>query len=279
MVAPIIPAVNDAGDRGILEAAAQAGAREAGYVLLRLPLEVRDLFREWLLEHHPDKLRHVLSLVRSTRDGKDYDAKWGERMTGDGPYAWMIGRRFEIAAERLGFNKKRRKLRTDLFTPPVQAGRAADAVLKEDRHGDPRRCITLITLAVLGYRAARRRSTSGLGWALVVREHCPRSRFSTWMASCWRCGPARNLPMTQASRPVLADHSGVTLAQNQPDRDDVDRVIARGRGGGSHRARSRRPEPIGAATAAISPTRTGISGRSRINPFWPLDPNGRLQLA
>ena len=122
MVAPIIPAVNDPEIEAILAEAHRAGAREAGYVMLRLPLEVRDLFREWLLEHHPDKLRHVLSLVKSMRGGKDYDAKWGERMTGDGPYAWMIGRRFEIAAQRLGFNKDRRKLRTDLFTPPVQPG-------------------------------------------------------------------------------------------------------------------------------------------------------------
>ena len=133
MVAPIIPAVNDPEieahpGRG----APRQGRREAGYVLLRLPLEVRDLFREWLLEHHPDKLRHVLSLIHSMRGGKDYDAKWGERMTGDGPYAWMIGRRFEIAAERLGFNKERRKLRTDLFTPPRAAGRAAEAVLRID---------------------------------------------------------------------------------------------------------------------------------------------------
>ncbi|WP_406856609.1 PA0069 family radical SAM protein [Alsobacter sp. KACC 23698] len=122
MVAPIIPAVNDPEIEAILAAAAAAGAREAGYVLLRLPHEVRDLFREWLLEHHPGKLRHVLSLIRSTRGGKDYDAKWGERMTGDGPYAWMIGRRFEIAAEKLELNKRRLKLRTDLFTPPKRAG-------------------------------------------------------------------------------------------------------------------------------------------------------------
>ncbi|PSC04667.1 radical SAM protein [Alsobacter soli] len=122
MVAPVIPSLNDSEIESILEAAHAAGAREAGYVLLRLPLEVRDLFREWLLEHHPAKLRHVLSLIRSTRGGKDYDAKWGERMTGDGPYAWMIGRRFEIAAERLGFNKRRLKLRTDLFSPPKRAG-------------------------------------------------------------------------------------------------------------------------------------------------------------
>ncbi|MFO1147718.1 MAG: PA0069 family radical SAM protein [Alsobacter sp.] len=121
MVAPVIPVVTDHEIERILEAAWEAGAREAGYILLRLPLEVRDLFREWLLEHHPDKLRHVLSLIRSARHGKDYDARWGERMTGDGPYAWMIGRRFEVAADRLGFNKKRVKLRSDLFVPPLGA--------------------------------------------------------------------------------------------------------------------------------------------------------------
>ncbi len=94
------------------------GAREAGYVLLRLPLEVRDLSREWLLANRPEKLRHVLSLIRSTRDGKDYDATWGKRMTGTGPYAWMIGRRFEIALQKAGFDAVRKKLRTDLFVPP-----------------------------------------------------------------------------------------------------------------------------------------------------------------
>ena len=120
MVAPIIPAINDAEIERILQASFDAGAREAGYVMLRLPLEVRDLVREWLLEHHPAKLRHVLSLVQSTRHGKDYDSRWGERMTGDGPYAWMVGRRFELAAERLGFNNRRLKLRTDLFSPPVK---------------------------------------------------------------------------------------------------------------------------------------------------------------
>ncbi len=122
LVAPIIPGVNDAEIETILEAAHEAGAREAGYVMLRLPLEVRDLFREWMLEHAPGKLRHVMSLIRSTRGGKDYDSKWGERMTGQGPYAWMTGRRFEMAAERIGFARRRLKLRTDLFTPPVMPG-------------------------------------------------------------------------------------------------------------------------------------------------------------
>jgi DNA repair photolyase len=122
LVAPVIPGINDAEIDAILEAAHAAGAREAGYVMLRLPLEIRDLFREWLLENAPGKLRHVMSLVRSTRGGKDYDATWGKRMTGQGPYAWMTGRRFEMAADRIGFNRKRTKLRTDLFQPPVLPG-------------------------------------------------------------------------------------------------------------------------------------------------------------
>jgi DNA repair photolyase len=118
MVAPIVPAVNDAEIEAILARAHSAGAREAGYVMLRLPLELRDIFREWLLVHYPDKLRHSLSLVQSTRGGKDYDSEWGKRMAGSGPYAWMIGRRFEIAATRLGYNEVSRQLRNDLFHPP-----------------------------------------------------------------------------------------------------------------------------------------------------------------
>jgi DNA repair photolyase len=118
MVAPIIPAINDAEIEAILTRAFATGAREAGYVMLRLPLELRDLFREWLLVHHPDRLRHVLSLIRSVRDGKDYDPSFGKRMKGSGAYAWMIGRRFEMAAQRLGFNRVRSKLRTDLFRSP-----------------------------------------------------------------------------------------------------------------------------------------------------------------
>jgi DNA repair photolyase len=119
LVAPVIPAVNDAEIERILDAAYASGAREAGYVLLRLPLEVKDLVQDWLLTHYPDKLRHVMSLVRATRGGKDYDAAWGQRQVGSGPYAWMVGRRFELAAERLGFNRTRTKLRTDLFRKPA----------------------------------------------------------------------------------------------------------------------------------------------------------------
>ena len=121
MVAPVIPALNDAEIERILDAAAAVGVREAGYVLLRLPLEVRDLFREWLMANFPDRYRHVFKLIRDTRGGKDYDSSWGKRMTGGGPVAWMIGRRFELACDKLGFNKTRIRLTTDHFDPPRPA--------------------------------------------------------------------------------------------------------------------------------------------------------------
>ncbi|MEW9807495.1 PA0069 family radical SAM protein [Mesorhizobium marinum] len=117
MVAPIVPGLTDQEIERILDAARAAGALDAGYVLLRLPLEVSPIFKDWLLRHYPDRYRHVMSLVRSMRDGKDYDSEWGKRMRGAGPYAWQIGRRFEIAARRLGLNAKRTPLRTDLFVP------------------------------------------------------------------------------------------------------------------------------------------------------------------
>ncbi len=120
MVAPVIPAINDAEIERILDAALAAGAKEAGYVLLRLPLEVRDLFREWLMANFPDRYRHVFKLIRDTRGGKDYDSKWGERMTGNGPIAWMIGRRFEAACERLGLNRRKLKLTTEHFAPTLK---------------------------------------------------------------------------------------------------------------------------------------------------------------
>jgi DNA repair photolyase len=125
LAAPIIPAVNDSEMEKILGRAYAAGAREAGYVMLRLPLELRDIFRQWLQDHFPDKLNHVISLVQSTRGGKDYQAEWGRRMVGSGPYAWMIGRRFEVAAARLGFAERSQPLRCDLFRPPVDETSAA----------------------------------------------------------------------------------------------------------------------------------------------------------
>jgi DNA repair photolyase len=122
MVAPIIPGLTDHEVERILDAARGQGALEAGYVMLRLPLEVSPLFKDWLLRHYPDRYRHVIALVRSMRDGKDYDAEWGKRMRGTGPYAWSIGRRFELAAKRLGMNTTRRTLRADLFVSPMKGG-------------------------------------------------------------------------------------------------------------------------------------------------------------
>jgi DNA repair photolyase len=122
MVAPVIPAVTDSEIEAILQAAAAAGAREAGYVMLRLPLEVKQIFQEWLASEMPDRAARVIDLVRSVHGGKDYDATFGRRMTGSGPYAWMIGRRFEVACRRLGLNRRRTRLRTDLFRRPPQPG-------------------------------------------------------------------------------------------------------------------------------------------------------------
>jgi DNA repair photolyase len=118
MVAPVIPAINDAEIERILDTAAALGVKGAGYVLLRLPLEVRDLFREWLMANFPDRCRHVFKLIRDMRGGKDYDSTFGKRMTGSGPIAWMIGRRFETACDKLGLNAAKTKLTTEHFVPP-----------------------------------------------------------------------------------------------------------------------------------------------------------------
>ena len=122
MMAPVIPALNDEEIERVLDAARAAGAVSAGYVLLRLPYEIKDLFQEWLTEHRPDRANHVMSLVKSTRGGKAYQADWGKRMIGDGVYAWTIGRRFELACKRLGLNEDKKSLRKDLFMPPQRAG-------------------------------------------------------------------------------------------------------------------------------------------------------------
>ncbi len=122
MMAPVIPGLTDHEIERVLDSVAAAGAREAGYVLLRLPLEVSPLFRDWLLRHYPDRYRHVMSLVRSMRGGKDYDADFGKRMKGTGPYAWQINRRFAMATKRLGLNLHRMSLRDDLFVAPKGQG-------------------------------------------------------------------------------------------------------------------------------------------------------------
>ena len=120
MTAPLIPALNDMEMEKILAAAAEAGAKSAGYVVLRLPLEIKDLFREWLEAHVPDKAAHVMTLVRAMRGGKDYDAQWGLRQRGTGPYAQLIGQRFRVATRRLGLNAERFPMDTTQFFRPGQ---------------------------------------------------------------------------------------------------------------------------------------------------------------
>ena len=121
--APMIPALNDAEMERILESARAAGADSAGYTMLRLPLELKALFREWLETHFPDKAAHVLSLVAQAHGGRLYDATWSKRMTGTGPYADMLRLRFDRVCRRLGFNQRTTDpLDTTRFRPPQQTG-------------------------------------------------------------------------------------------------------------------------------------------------------------
>lgn len=118
MAAPMIPAINDMELERILDAAAAQGAVGANAILLRLPGEVRDIFREWLLRHFPDRVSHVMSLVRDTRGGKDNDPNFGTRFVGEGPYATLLRQRVDLARARYKLDKPVPPLRTDLFTPP-----------------------------------------------------------------------------------------------------------------------------------------------------------------
>jgi DNA repair photolyase len=122
MVAPVVPALNDHEIEAILSAGRAAGAREAGYVLLRLPLELKDLFREWLAAEFPDRAQRVLYLMQAMHGGRDYVAEFGVRQRGQGPYALQIAHRFRLALKRNGLNKCRQPLRTDLFQAPVREG-------------------------------------------------------------------------------------------------------------------------------------------------------------
>ncbi len=122
MTAPIIPSLNDWEIERLLEAARDAGASQAGYVLLRLPHEIKHLFREWLVTEFPDRADRVINLLREMHGGKDYDARWGVRQTGQGPYALQIKARYKLALKRLGLNARRFSLRKDLFEPPVMKG-------------------------------------------------------------------------------------------------------------------------------------------------------------
>ena len=117
MVAPVIPMITDRELEHILEVAREHGAQSAGYVLLRLPHELKDIWREWLELHYPDRAAHVMSLIRQMRGGKDYDSRFGSRMRGEGPFAQLIRQRFAKAHARLGFGKLP-ELDTSRFTPP-----------------------------------------------------------------------------------------------------------------------------------------------------------------
>jgi len=123
LAAPMIPALNDHELESILDACAQAGAREAGYSLLRLPHEVKDLFKEWLATHFPDRAEHVMSLVRQTRGGRENDPNFGSRMRGSGEYAELRRHRLRLACRRVGLNSRAWSLDTTRFCPP----RGADA--------------------------------------------------------------------------------------------------------------------------------------------------------
>jgi DNA repair photolyase len=126
MTAPIVPAINDSEIEKLLEEAHKAGAREAGYVILRLPLEIKDLFREWLADRFPDRAAKVMSLVRQMRGGLDYDPGWGARQKGTGPYAQLIAHRFQSACRRLGLNTLRFELDSSQFRRPPKTGDQQD---------------------------------------------------------------------------------------------------------------------------------------------------------
>ncbi|MSO98287.1 MAG: PA0069 family radical SAM protein [Rhodospirillaceae bacterium] len=122
MFAPVIPALNDHEMENVLEAARDAGAREAGYVMLKLPLEVRDLFQEWLAEAVPGRAKHVMTLIRAMRGGRDYDPEWHSRMRGTGPIADAVNRRFVLACKRLGLNERTYRMDISQFAAPPQSG-------------------------------------------------------------------------------------------------------------------------------------------------------------
>jgi DNA repair photolyase len=122
MAAPMIPGLTDSELEEILDAAAEAGAVGAGYILLRLPLEIAGLFTDWLGEHAPNKAAKVMNLMRSAHGGKAYDAAFGRRQTGRGPFADLLAKRFQLACKRLGLNIYHHRLDTRQFRPPPTAG-------------------------------------------------------------------------------------------------------------------------------------------------------------
>jgi DNA repair photolyase len=122
LLAPVIPALNDDEIERVLEAAADAGASEAAYIFLRLPHEVKDIFKEWLQTHFPDRYARVMGLIREAGGGRDYDNRFGLRQTGRGPYAELLGKRFHAACRRFGLDSGRSETELDCghFDPPGQ---------------------------------------------------------------------------------------------------------------------------------------------------------------
>ncbi|NIB38682.1 PA0069 family radical SAM protein [Pseudomaricurvus alkylphenolicus] len=123
LMAPVIPMINDAEMETLLEQCRDAGADRAGYVLLRLPLEVRDLFYQWLEQHYPLRAKHVISLIQQSRGGKDYQTEFGVRQKGTGVYAQLLSKRFHLACKKLGLNERESvELDFSQFQPPPKAG-------------------------------------------------------------------------------------------------------------------------------------------------------------
>ncbi|MBM7062616.1 PA0069 family radical SAM protein [Pseudomonas sp. UL073] len=118
LCAPIIPMINDMELERLLEAARDAGACSAGYVLLRLPLEIAELFEEWLRAHFPERAEHVMSLIRQSRGGRNYDSRFGTRMRGEGVFAELLAQRFQLAIKRLGLQRRDFELDCSQFAPP-----------------------------------------------------------------------------------------------------------------------------------------------------------------
>ena len=122
MAAPIIPALNDSELEAILTRAADAGARQAAYILLRLPFEVAPLFRQWLTEHYPERAKHVMSIVQQSRNGRDNQSDFGERQTGNGIFAQLLRQRFRVHCHKLGLNQRKQQLDCSRFARPPQSG-------------------------------------------------------------------------------------------------------------------------------------------------------------
>lgn len=122
MASPMVPALSDPELESILTAGRDAGATHASWIMLRLPREVSELFQDWLAVHYPDRAGRILARLREMHGGALYDAAWGKRMRGEGPYAQIIAQRFDVAVRRLGLQTGAAPLRTDLFRPPVVPG-------------------------------------------------------------------------------------------------------------------------------------------------------------